>query len=112
MAGGGRILVRATRDDAGGRARCNRIIRNVTQNPCARTDQHVIPDMNRPEKLSAGSDVDVIANHRCASLLDAPETNNNTIANAAIITELSVTTNNDSTKVVDDKTAAYSDLAR
>src|SRR3984957_12795336 len=85
---------------------------NIRQHHRVRTDQYVIPNRDWSQQFRAGSDVDVVPNDRGAGFSHPAQSNHHAIANAAVVSELGIATDYNSTKVVDDKISTNLGFAR
>lgn len=87
------------------------IIGDIEDYYCVCTDNYVVADQNRSQHLGTRTDVDIIADHRRSRLIDSREPDDDAIANSAVVTKLSIATNDDSAKMIYGEIAADLSLA-
>jgi hypothetical protein len=98
--------------DSGGNAGSDAVFGNIRQHDRVRTDQDVIPNGDWSQQFRAGSDVDVVPYGRGPGFSHSAQSNHHAIANAAVVSELGIATDYDSTEVVDDKISTNLGFAR
>jgi hypothetical protein len=88
------------------------IVRDIADYDSVGSDDDIIAHFDGTQHLRAGADVDVIADHGCAGLIDALQSDNDAVADAAVIAELGIAADHDPAEMIDDKVMADLNLAR
>ena len=90
----------------------NAVTGHVAYDNSIRTNCNVVTDGNRPQKLSAGADVEIIADDGCLGLVDPAEPDDDPISYAAVVAESGITADYNAAEMIDHEIAADFDLAR
>src|ERR1700693_1373682 len=77
------------------------IRRHIRENHCVGSNDHIIPDLNRPQNLGAGAYVNAVAENWRAALTGMLQTHCYSVANDAIVSKNGVATDDDSAEMVD-----------
>src|SRR4051794_38163145 len=80
------------------------------QNHRVRANAHVISHLNIAQNYCPGTDVYTVAEHRSAALTCAPQADGDTVTDDAVVSEYSITANNDAAKMFYTKSSSQRDL--
>src|SRR6266545_7100460 len=87
------------------------VVGDVAQDNRIGSDQHVVADPDRAKQLRTRTDVDVVADRRRAFILNAPQSDDDAVTNAAIVTKFRIATDNNATKMINHEVPTNFDLA-
>ena len=88
----------------------NRIIWDIRNNNRIRPNQNIIANCHATQYFSPGTNIDTIAYNRCTRVPYPSQSNHNAVPNPAIVTKLDITTDHNSTKMINHKVTAYFDF--
>jgi hypothetical protein len=81
---------------------CDGIVGYIADDYCVGTDNHIVTHLDGAENLGPGADVHVVADHRCARLINSAQPDYDAVKDTAVVAELRIAADPNSAEVVDE----------